>query len=82
MADEGRTRPKQKDQSDRSFFSPTDGRTEVRAEVRASPMPDGQSPLHGTGGLPHISFEPRKPVELGMFIKYGVEAVTGISDER
>ena len=77
MADEGRTRPKQKGQSDPSFLPPTDGRTEDRAEVRASPMLEGQSPLHCTGGLPHISFEPRKPADVTAMIKSGVEAITG-----
>ncbi len=31
-----------------------------------------------TGGLPNITFEPRKPVDLGMMIKNGCECVTGM----
>lgn len=31
-----------------------------------------------TGGLPNITFEPRKPVDLGTMIRNGVECVTGI----
>ena len=30
------------------------------------------------GDTPHLSYEPRKPVALGVMIKNGVEAITGI----
>ncbi len=30
------------------------------------------------GGLPYITFEPRKPVDLGTMIKNGCECITGM----
>ena len=30
------------------------------------------------GGLPNITYEPRKPVELGTMIKNGCECITGM----
>ena len=37
-----------------------------------------QPKTSATGGLPNITFEPRKPKPLGTWFKNGVKAMTGI----